>query len=219
MQNNEKKGLLMQRVLIYRLITIFMLFLFTSQLSFSQNFLDRISNSYDYELLLDAAQELSFAEIPQLLPGESQPEISKSQYKLLSLAAIYNLDPLVRRAAVRIISTEPNKDTASTLVQVLVRDNESIVKAEAAYSLGDIGINDQFVINGLSKAIREMITKNPDNGLATAIIVSIEQIGKKNGGIQDQTLFSYLIRLASSNYFRQVRNRALKVLEDMSNYE
>ena len=132
--------------------------------------------------------------------------------------AVVNYYPLVRRQATRLLGEIGSPNSVPTLLTALMRDSESIVRAEAAYALGAIGSDDQAVLDSLALSVRRIDPVTPDNGLATAILVAVEDIAKKNQGIYDPVIMTALVQIATGNYYRQVREKAMSVLEGLRQY-
>jgi hypothetical protein len=91
------------------------------------------------------------------------------------------------------------------------------VLAEAAYALGVIGLNENNEVSDrLVRALQvENTSSSPDNNLAFSIILSLERISQKNGGLADAEVVSTLLETASSPYMRAVRVRAIEAIVNM----
>ena len=91
-----------------------------------------------------------------------------------------------------------------------------MVKAEAAYALGVIGLNkDNEVVQALAFVYNREDPTRPDNNLGYALCLAVEKIAKKTGGINDPSAYQMLVRIAQGNYLRTVKTKALQVLDEL----
>ena len=131
---------------------------------------------------------------------------------------LINNFPEIRRRAAELlgkIGGEPAKDALLTMV---LRDNEPMVKAEAAYALGTIGLNpNNEVVRALSYALDAQDFTRPDDNFAFAVLLAFEKIAEKNGGINEPEVFKILVQIAQGGYVRKVRAKALQVLDLLRN--
>jgi hypothetical protein len=124
--------------------------------------------------------------------------------------------PEVRRRAASLLGRLGTPEAKDALVRVLFIDSEPIVKAEAAYGLGVIGINkDNEVVDALAFAYNREDPTRPDNNLGYALCLAMEKIARKNGGINDPAAYQMLVRIAQGNYLRTVKTKALQVLDEL----
>ena len=124
--------------------------------------------------------------------------------------------PEVRRRAAALLGRIGTDQAKDALVRVLFIDPDPMVKSEAAYGLGVIGLNKN---NEVSQALafaynREDPTK-PDNNFGYALCLAVEKIAKKTGGIKDPGAYTMLVKIAQGNYLRTVKTKALQVLEEL----
>ena len=134
------------------------------------------------------------------------------------LDALVNYYPMVRRQATRLLGKIGNPISIPTLLTTLLRDSDNMIRAEAAYALGAIGSDDQAVLDSLSLAARRIDPVTPHNELATAILVAVEDIAEENGGVFDPLIMTALVQIATGNYYRQVREKALDVLKGLRKF-
>jgi hypothetical protein len=133
---------------------------------------------------------------------------------------ILNAFPDVRREACNLLGRIGGEAATDALLTVLVQDNEYMVKSEAAYGLGQIGIDKGGeVLDTLVYTLDRMDPTKPDSNFAMAVILAIEKLAAKNNGIRDAAAYRTLVRIASGNYVRTVRQKALQVLETLKSYE
>jgi hypothetical protein len=128
--------------------------------------------------------------------------------------------PEVRRRAAGMLGRLGTPEAMRGLITVLLGEQEPMVKAEAAYALGVIGLNQN---NEASEAIafaldREDPTK-PDSNFAFAICLALEKIGKKTGGIKGQSAYRALVKIAQGNYNKTTKAKALQVLDTMKSQD
>jgi HEAT repeat protein len=135
-------------------------------------------------------------------------------------ARLINYFPEVRRRAANLLGLLGGEQAKNVLITVLVIDDEPMVKAEAAYALGVIGMNDG---SGAVKAILFTLEREdpsqPDNNLGYAICLALEKIAKKHGGIKEPEAYRALVRIAQGPYIRTVKQKALATLEELKKYQ
>lgn len=132
---------------------------------------------------------------------------------------VINNYPDIRMLSCRILGEVGGADAQNVLTDVVRFDTEPMVLAEAAYALGKIGKNDnnQVVQILADKVLRWSITK-PDNNFAFATVLAFEKIAEKNNGINDPSVFQALIQISQGNYIKDVKLKALEVLDKMRRY-
>ncbi|MCD6123315.1 MAG: HEAT repeat domain-containing protein [Spirochaetales bacterium] len=140
--------------------------------------------------------------------------------KVLENRRLTNYFPEVRRRSCNLLGKIGGEQAKNALIAVLLNDNEPMVKSEAAYALGNIGLNDNNeVVKALLFALNQQDPTRVDNNFAYAIILSLEKIAKKNNGIKDPSAYRALVKIAQGNYIRTVKNKALHVLDEMRQYK
>lgn len=133
---------------------------------------------------------------------------------------ILNAYPDVRRQACNLLGRIGGETAANALLTVLVQDNEYMVKSEAAYGLGQIGLDrDGEVLQTLVFALDRMDPTKPDNNFAMAVVLAIEKLAAKNDGLRDPAAYRTLVKIAGGNYIRTVKQKALQVLDALKAYE
>lgn len=124
--------------------------------------------------------------------------------------------PEVRRRAANSLGRIGTENAKNALIRVLLIDEEPMVKPEAAYGLGTIGLNkDNDVVTVLAFALDREDPSRPDNNFAYAIALSIEKLAKKGQGITDPAAYRTLVKIAGGNYLRTVKAKALQVLDEL----
>ena len=131
--------------------------------------------------------------------------------------AVINNFPEIRREATELLGRVGGEQAKNSLLRIVRDDPEPMVLAEAAYSLGKIGLNeDNQVSDYLTQTlIRENASATPDNNLAYSLIISLERLSEKNGGLPDPEVLGTLLETASSPYIRTVRRRAVEAIINM----
>lgn len=129
---------------------------------------------------------------------------------------LVNNFPEVRRRSANMlgrIGTEAAKDA---LIRVLLIDEEPMVKAEAVYALGVIGMNDDNeVVRVLAFTLDREDPSRPDNNFAYALALAIEKIVQKQKSAVDPAAYRTLVKIAGGNYLRTVKTKALQVLDQL----
>jgi HEAT repeat protein len=124
--------------------------------------------------------------------------------------------PEVRRRAAALLGRLGTEQAKDALVRVLFIDQDPMVKAEAAYGLGVIGMNkDNEVVQALAYVYNKEDPSKPDNNFGYALCLAVEKIAKKTGGIKDPAAYRMLVKIAQGNYLRTVKTKALQVLEEL----
>jgi hypothetical protein len=105
------------------------------------------------------------------------------------------------------------------LIGVLVNDVDPIVKSNAAYALGIIGLNENgYTVQAIASAIKVQDELAPNDNFAYVSALALGKIAKANNGIYQPQAFRALVRIAQGNYSRVVKDKALEVLEELRQY-
>jgi hypothetical protein len=133
---------------------------------------------------------------------------------------LVNYFPMVRKEACKLLGDLGGDNSKETLLQVLVQDDEPMVRAEAAYALGKIGMDDNGEVSRiLTYAVLDQDVVNPDSNFAFAVLLAIEKLAKANDGIEDPAAFQAIIRIAQGNYVRDVKRKAVEVMDLLREYQ
>jgi len=140
---------------------------------------------------------------------------------------LVNNFPIVRRRAVELMGRmaresaddDRKQGAIDSIILVLERDDEVMVKSEAAYALGVIGDDkDGKIVRMLAEIIARQSTVAPDNNFAYAVTLAIDKIAKENNGIKDYRGYTALVTIMQGNYTRKVKDKAFEVLQSLKNY-
>ncbi len=134
-----------------------------------------------------------------------------------SEGAIINNFPEIRREATELLGRVGGETAKTTLITIIRDDPEPMVLAEAAYALGQIGLNPNNEVSDYlaQTLLRENARPTPDNNLAFSLILSLERLSAQNDGIADPEVLGALLEAASSPYIRAVRRRAIEAIINM----
>ncbi|MDA3948708.1 MAG: HEAT repeat domain-containing protein [Spirochaeta sp.] len=134
-----------------------------------------------------------------------------------SNGAVINNFPEIRREATELLGRVGGEQAKNTLLRIVRDDPEPMVLSEAAYALGQIGLNENNEVSDylVQTLMRENSSPTPDNNLAFSIIISLERLSAQNGGLADPEALGALLETASSPYIRTVRRRAVEAIVNM----
>ncbi len=139
-------------------------------------------------------------------------------------ARLINYYPEVRRRSANLLGRLGGERAKNALVSILLIDDEPMVKAEAAYALGLVGMNDgNEVVRALLFTLENEDPQMPDNNLAYAVCLAVEKIVEANDGDLEPAAYADLARtlvhIAQGNYIKTVRRKALQTLEVLKEYQ
>lgn len=140
-----------------------------------------------------------------------------SARQVRSNGAIINNFPEIRREATQLLGEIGGEQAKDSLIRIMRDDPEPMVLAEAAYALGQIGLNENNEVSDslVHALLFENARATPDNNLAFAIILALESLSEANGGLADPEAIGALLETASSPYIRAVRRRAVEAIINM----
>jgi hypothetical protein len=127
-----------------------------------------------------------------------------------------NYFPDVRRRAAELLGKVRTEQSKNALITVLLNDDEPMVKAQAAYSLGELGMNENNeVAAALVFAVDREDHTRADNNWGYAMALAFEKLHQKTGGLKYPGAFRALVKISQGNYLATVRQKALQVLDEM----
>lgn len=137
---------------------------------------------------------------------------------------LVNNFPEVRRRSAQLLGLMGSKtdgqvaETAKkALVSILLTDNEKMVKSEAVYALGVMGLNENNeAVQAIVFSLESEDPTRPDNNFGYAVVLALEKIAIKNNGIRDPAAYRALVRIAQGNYLKTVKEKANKVMDLLS---
>jgi hypothetical protein len=137
---------------------------------------------------------------------------------------LINYFPDVRRRAANLLGRLGGGKAKNSLITMLIVDDEPMVKAEAAYALGVIGLNESNeTIRAILYTLEQEDPTMPDNNLAYAVCLAIEKIAEKNNGFDEPgdsaDAARALVRIAQGNYIQTVRRKAVNTLDVLKEYQ
>ena len=129
---------------------------------------------------------------------------------------VVNNFPELRRKSAELLGHMGGEDAKDALILILIKDDEPMVKAEAAFALGRIGLNEnQETVEALVYAFDRMNTVLPDQNFALAIVNAFEKLDMATGQGLAEDAYRVLINVLQGGYLRRVKTKALQVLENM----
>lgn len=183
------------------------------------------ASSDDFEIKMSALDDLE----KRVASGVSGSDTAQVEFVLEYLAMEgsgrisrengrqVNNFPEVRRRAVGLLGKVGTEESKDALVRALLIDEEPIVKAEAAYALGVLGMNQRNeVVQALEFAYNREDPSSPDQNFGYAVSLAIEKLAQKTpGGLKDPVAYRLLVKIAQGNYLRTVKMKALQVLDEL----
>ena len=132
---------------------------------------------------------------------------------------VINYFPMVRKQACNILGQIGGDTSKDILLDSLSDEVEPMVMAEAAYALGEVGLDE----NGeVSRALAfQLISQNvtaPDDNFAFAVMLAYEKLAAANNGIREPSVYLSPIQAAEGNYIKPVRDKALQVMDSLRDY-
>ena len=166
---------------------------------------------------VNAQDEVQIAIILGHLAAEGTTTIIRENGRII------NYFPEVRGQACRVLqfvqSSEAREKAVNILIAVLQKDVDPIVKSNAVYTLGILGINDENrVVKAISISFNSQDLIAPNNNFAFAVALAFEKIAKTNSGIFTPEAFSTLVKIIQGNYNKPVRDKAYEVLQALQQY-
>jgi hypothetical protein len=136
------------------------------------------------------------------------------------IGRVLNNYPDVRTEACTYLGVLGTEAAKQALIKVVYADNEPMVITEAIKSLGIIGDNKD---GRASQAISSIVNKYdvldlPDNRLALAALVSIEQLADKNGGMDSSSLEVVMLMAEGNKYITPVKSKAQEIIKKLTKF-
>jgi hypothetical protein len=168
--------------------------------------LDKIYSEFD-----DAKYSSKDADLMDLAVYLSEEGSIRKEYLNNTVS---NDFPEVRRKAVILLQKLGGPQAREALINVLVSDKNSTVKAEVCNALTQVKDNEK------GDALRALVyvyrtTYKPDANLVFAIINAVKEIAKSNSSYYAESI-NILSELQMGNYNRKVREAAYDAIEELS---
>lgn len=126
---------------------------------------------------------------------------------------VINDFPDVRRKSVKVLAKIKGDASRDALINVLINDEDSLVKAEACLALAEVGDS------ASGDALRALVyvyrrTYKPDPNFVMAIIQAVQKIAKSNYSAYGDAVY-VLSEIQMGNYNRQIREAAYNALQEL----
>ena len=132
---------------------------------------------------------------------------------------VINSYPSIRMEACRLLGKLGGPQASEILLRVLGNDPEPMVLSEAAFQLGQLGLNPgDSVSQAIAGALGRQDALRIDNNLAFASLLAFENIAKVNKGITDPMVFDIIARIETSDYVTSVKKKAFQVMDELRSY-
>ncbi|GMO45447.1 MAG: HEAT repeat domain-containing protein [Termitinemataceae bacterium] len=124
--------------------------------------------------------------------------------------------PDIRMKAVAYLGQIKTKESANSLVKIILVDPDPSVVTEAIHSLENIGINDNDdVVNAISFVFNRYDARMPNNVLALSVVDALNSFVARTGS-KNPEIYKILGAVSSSpHYLASVRTYAAKKLSDI----
>ncbi|MCH5149702.1 MAG: hypothetical protein J1G30_03460 [Spirochaetales bacterium] len=172
-----------------------------------ENILDEISKNFESEKYSEDDKKL--IELVDFLMGEGSVRRQFEDGRLI------NDFPEIRRQSVKIMARIGGSDAKFSLLNALNTETHSSVKAEICLALAEPNMSDDSgdILRALSYMYRT--TNRPDPNLVAALIEAVENIAKGNSMNYSEAIY-LLSEIQHGNYNKEIRMRALKAIETLS---
>lgn len=128
---------------------------------------------------------------------------------------VMNNFPDIRRRACLALGKVKTEQAKNYLVKVTVADNEPMVVAAAVSSLGEIGLDNDAVVDAISFANRRNQILNPTSSLAYEVLEAYSKLAANTEN--KKIIINSISQIAADyHYVTPVRNKALKLLKTIS---
>jgi HEAT repeat protein len=187
------------------------------------------SNEYESKLLaLQTIRRLhesgSFHASPETFGIVQSLATEGTSHQIRQSGRVINNYPVVRKEAAALLGDIGGREAQEVLLKVVRDDPETMVLAEAIYSLGKIGPGenaDAVAEHIVFTLLRENARLSPDNNLALATLFSLQRLFEAGMQFRDPVRLRETIELIidiSTNYryITMVRERAHDVLAELA---
>jgi hypothetical protein len=127
--------------------------------------------------------------------------------------------PDIRAKACDYLGEFPSVESKDALVKVALTDAEPMVLSASIRSLGKIAMNENDEVTQIiSFLVNRYDVIGPDNSLAFESLVALERIADKQNGIKDPAAIRAVMRIATGNYIKPVKDKANDLLGKLRKY-
>ncbi|MFP4382547.1 MAG: HEAT repeat domain-containing protein [Spirochaetia bacterium] len=128
--------------------------------------------------------------------------------------------PESRRVACRVLGEIGGETAETILLEVLRKDTDVTVLAEAVYSLGSItGVPREETAAAFTRLMNTNNLLWHDNNLAFALLGAVEKIAVNNGGFTNIPLFLALLEIPKGPFTKNVRRKAAETAKLLKDYD
>ncbi|MDR1411857.1 MAG: HEAT repeat domain-containing protein [Spirochaetaceae bacterium] len=129
---------------------------------------------------------------------------------------IINNFPDIRARAAGFLGEMGTPEAKTSLVKMLLSDNEPWVLSEAIKSLAKIGLNDdEETVRSIAWIVRRYDTIAPNDVLAKSALDAFDSFSQNNNGIKDPSAIDAIMRIQNGRYIKPVQTRAKEVLANI----
>ena len=138
-----------------------------------------------------------------------------------SAGRVINYFPVVRKEAAALLGDIGGPGAKTVLLEMVREDPEPMVLAEAIYALGKIGLNENHEVTDhlIYVLARENAQYAPDNYLALATLLAIENLVEQGAALDSDTVGMIIDISTNYRYITMVRDRARAVLAGLTGRE
>ncbi len=138
-----------------------------------------------------------------------------------SAGRVINYFPVVRKEAAALLGDIGGPGAKAVLLEMVREDPEPMVLAEAIYALGKIGLNENNEVTDhlIYVLARENAQYAPDNNLALATLLAIENLVEQGAALDSDTVGMIIDISTNYRYITIVRDRARAVLAGLTGRE
>ncbi len=138
-----------------------------------------------------------------------------------SAGRVINYFPVVRKEAAALLGDIGGPGAKAVLLEMVREDPEPMVLAESIYALGKIGLNENNEVTDhlIYVLARENAQYAPDNNLALATLLAIENLVEQGAALDSDTVGMIIDISTNYRYITMVRDRARAVLAGLTGRE
>jgi hypothetical protein len=132
---------------------------------------------------------------------------------------IINNFPDVRVRVAGYLGSVGTPEAKTSLMKMLLSENEPWVLSETVKSLAKIGINDdEETVRSIAWIIRRYDAIGPNDTLAISALDAFDSFAKGNNGIKDFSAVQSIMLIRDGRYIKPVQDRAKTLLSNLRKY-